>query len=483
VSFAQKAFQASVWLAAFQFVTQLWSWSVTILIARLLLPEDYGLVAMATLLTSYVEIVSELGIGSAIVQRSSVTNEDLNGVFWLGIGTGIGFAGLGVLLAFVTAWVFDDQRIVPLTQFASLQFVLGGLLVVPHSLLMREVRFKEIGIIHLCAVGLGSVTSLGLAWWGWGVWALLGGYLMQRVVLVVLSYYVSGWRPGGKCNWANVRPFLDFGLKVTGSGTAYYVFQRADQFVVGRLFTAQVLGYYSMALQLASLPPEKVVVLIRKIAYPVFAHYQDDPLKCRLMFLHATQYMMLMVAPLLVGGAIFGEELILVSLGNQWEPVIPLFRVLCVAQLFMALATLTGMVQTALGVPQRVLAFNSILAVLMPLSVLIAAQAGFEFVVVPWVTIFPIVCMVWIRSVLNTLGIDPLSYLKQFVAPLLACLVMIVGVLSSQAVFGAVFPSFRELPLRVAQEIALGGLLYIGYLILFDRSIVKRLWALHRGDS
>jgi len=481
VSFARKAFQASVWFAVFQFVTQVLSWSVTILIARLLLPEDYGLVAMATLLTSYVEIVSELGIGSAIVQRSSVTNENLNGVFWLGIGTGIGFAGLGVLLAFVTAWVFDDLRVVPLTQFASLQFILGGLLVVPHSLLMREVRFKEIGTIHLCAVSMGSLTSLGLAWWGWGVWALLVGYLTQRVITVILSYYFSGWWPGRKCNWASVQPFLHFGLKVTGSGTAYYAFQKADQFVVGRLFTAQVLGYYSMALQLASLPTEKVVVLIRKIAYPVFAHYQDDPLKCRSMFLQATQYMMLMVAPLLVGGAIFGEELILVALGKQWEPVIPLFRVLCVAQVFMALATLTGMVQTALGMPQRVLAFNSILAVLMPLSVLIAAQAGFEFVVVPWITIFPIVCMVWIRSVLNTLGISPLSYLKQFVAPLLACLVMVVGVLSSQALLGAVLPSFSGLPLRVAQEIALGGLLYVGYLMVFDRAIMKRFLALHRG--
>lgn len=481
MSFARKAFRGSLWFAAFQFSTQLLSWLVTILIARILLPEDYGLVAMATLLTGYVEIVSEMGIGSAIIQRPTVTDTELNGVFLLGIGTGVVFFGFGFILAYLTAGLFHEPKIIPLTQLVSVQFILGGLLVVPHSLLMRQVRFKEIGLIHLWAVSLGSVTTLGFAWHGYGVWSLVIGYMTQRVMMVILSYYYSGWRPGREFHWPAVRPYLHFGLKVTGSGSAYYLFQKADQFIVGRLFAAQLLGYYSMALQLASLPTEKLVALIRKTAYPVFAHYQDDPGKCQSIFLQSTQYMTLLVAPLLVGGAVFGKELILALLGQKWAPVIPLFRVLCLAQLFMALAALTSMVQAALGHPQRVLLFNCSLAALIPLSIFVAAQVGFEFVVIPWITLFPVACVIWIRATLKTLGIELRAYLKQFVIPLQACGVMLIGVLGVQALLPSTFQISNNFPLLVAQEVMLGGLLYVGFLIVFDRPILIRLWELRRS--
>src|SRR2546425_5412650 len=251
--------RAALSFGGYRFLTQAISWAATVAVARILQPEDYGLMALASLFTGYVEVFSELGLGAAIVQRHEVTRQDLSSHFWFSLLVGVILTVLTIPVAYATAWAVHDPRVVPITEMIAVLFVVGGLTVVPFNLLLRELRFAAIGASQLVSATVASLSMLWFASHGFGVWTLVLGTVLVRLATLAMVFALSGWRPTFHFSISEVRLSLRFGVHVAGSRSMFYIFQKADKFIVGKVLGAGALGYYSFALDLASAPNDRIV--------------------------------------------------------------------------------------------------------------------------------------------------------------------------------------------------------------------------------
>jgi len=470
-SFAKHTARSGVWFVGFRLAIQALSWCITVLIARVLLPDDYGLMGMASILTGYVSLFSEIGLGSAIVQRKNITDEETSTVFWLCIVIGCMFAVVAFLLSYPTAWIFNETRVIPITQLISCLFVIGSLAIVPGSILTKNGRFKQIGFIEFCATAVSSISMYLMATSGFGVWTLIYGTIIQKAVSVVLIFYISGWKPRLICNLHLAVPLLKFGVNVSAARSLSYISQKADVFIVGKLFTAQSLGYYSFAMQLASIPTDKFVSIIQQVGYPVFAHYQDDTDKVSDFFLRATKYISILVLPLFTCGIILSKELILLVLGIKWLPIVDMFRAFCFANLVICIASLNSMVHLAQNRPRWVLLFTGFNTILMTVGIFLAARRGFDAVVIPWVTISPLLAVIWTMLTVRRLGISIRIYFRGFIKPIAGTLLCVAGIYCVRLLSSYNIISENVGILMLSRDLFVGISIYILFIMIFENNV------------
>jgi O-antigen/teichoic acid export membrane protein len=481
VSVLRKAARSGIWFAAFKFITQMISWMGTIVVARILSPEDYGLMSLASILTGYVQIFSELGLGSAIVQREEITQQEYSSNFWFSLLIGLGFASIAFGLSFPTGWIFNEPRLIPITQLISVLFIIGALMIVPFNILMRELKFKAIGMIQLLSVVVSIGSMLWMAYEGFGVWTLIGGTLILRVMTVILVFFVTKWRPNFHFKWSEVRPFLKFGIDVAGGRSLFYIFQKSDIFIIGKLLGTQSLGYYSFAMQLASLPTDKIVSTVNQVLFPVFSRLQHDLSKIQEMYLRTTKYMSIFVSPLFFGGAIWGDEIIHVVLGEKWVPVIFLFKCLCLSQLFVSMIAINGFVHTSMGRPRWSLYFYLASIILMPAPFYFSAQYGLNALSFPWLTVYPLLCISYIWITLKKLKISLSRYMKNFIIQTSVVLFIITSSKVIVLFLNKIFFKGVDYKVIFPLEVVIGLIFYLTYLLYFERKTLLEIWNIRKA--
>ncbi len=451
------------------------------MIARMLNPEDYGLMEMALVLIGYVELFSELGLGAAIIQREEISQEELSSIFWLSFMVSNALGVLSFALAYPTAWIFGDSRIISVTQAMSVLFAVGGVMIVPFNLLMRECRFKEVGIIECAAVILSGFSMIFMAKAGWGVWTLAIGTIVARCVIVVLVSSVAKWRPRFYFRFDDVRPLLGFGLNVAGTRSLHYVFRKVDRIIVGRILGVESLGYYTLALTFASAPTDKFISVLTQVSFPIFSRLQGDLSKFGDIYVKLTKYIAILVTPIFLGGFFFSQEIIAVCLGEKWIPVTFLFSMLCLSQFIYSLCSLSAVVNNAQARPQWCLYMTCILAFFMPISIYVAAHYGLDGLAVPWISVYPVIYIVFTALTVQKISLSASRYLKSLFPSLVASSVMIAGIWVVQKILihsGFDGGNGRNI---LFQEVFTGAVLYLGYLLLVERETLLGVWNLRQG--
>ncbi len=477
----RAAARSGFFFGGFRLFTQALSWGITIVIARMLNPEDYGLMEMALVLIAYVELFSELGLGAAIIQRKEISQKELSSIFWLSFIVSNALGVVSFALAYPTAWIFGESRIISVTQAMSVLFAVGGLMIVPFNLLMREFKFKEVGIIECVAVILSGGSMLFMAKAGWGIWTLAAGTILARCVTVALVCSVAKWRPNFYFRFADVRPLLSFGLKVAGSRSLHYIFRKLDRIIVGKMLGVESLGYYTLALTFAEAPTSKFISFITQISFPIFSRLQGDLLKFGDIYVKLTKYIAILMTPIFLGGFFFSREIIAVCLGEKWIPITSLFSMFCLSQFIYSLCSLSVVVNNAQARPQWCLYMTSILAFFMPISIYVAAHYGLDGLAVPWITVYPVIYIVFTALTIQKISLSGSRYLKGLVSPLVASSVMIAGIWVVQKIWilsGFDGGNGRKI---LFQEIFTGAVLYLGYLVLVERETLLGVWNLRQG--
>lgn len=437
----QKAARGASWLAIFQFSAQIVSWAATIIVARILVPGDYGLMEMATILTGYAFIFNELGLGHAIIQSPTVTREQLSSVFWFSMLLSLFFALFALVVAYPTALIFNEPRAIPLAQTTSILFIFSGLQIVPQSMLRKEMKFRTVGYIDMISVLVSCMSMIAIAKLGGGVWTLIGGHVIRSFTRLVLLYWVTRWRPLFSFHFHKAKQFIQFGVLVALGRSLFYTYEKSDRFFAGRAWPTQSLGLYSFALQLAVIPTDKIVPIINQVSYSAFAALQHEKERFNQLYLNIAKITATLVFPIFIGGFLIGEDLIRVLLTEQWYLMIPLFRYLCLAQIFVAMSAVNGFVHTAQGRPGNNLVLNVILVIFMPVSFYFAAQHGMRAMLIPWLTTYIVINIGWFIYTLWKIGIPVISYLRSLKIPLVTTGVMAVAVvLSDRAVSMAISP-------------------------------------------
>lgn len=481
MSVRKKAFKGASWLALFKFFKQMFSWTITILVARILVPGDYGLMEMATVITGYAAMFSELGLGAAIIQKPHLSQNELSSIFWFAFGTSI-LLGLSCFgLAYPTALIFNEPKVIPIAQLASVNFILNGLQIVPLNLLKKEIEFKKLGMIELISTIVSCSSMYFMAIMGTGVWTLIGGRIIYCLTALIIVYYIVRWFPKLHFDFNEAKSLIRFGLVVAFGRSFFYIYEKSDRFFAGRVWSATQLGYYSFALQLSQIPTEKIVSLINQVSFSAFSKLQHDTKEFIRFYLDINKMTLSLVLPVFVGGYLVGGDLIRLLLDDKWLPIITVFKYLCLVQIVTSLTAVNNFVHTALGRPQWSLGFNVICAILMSVSFFLAVPYGLSAILIPWFTVYFIICTFWIIISLKKIGISKVQYLKNISLPVISTLVMVAAVLLLKS-YSCIFPQFinESLLIMLCFKIFAGAGFYFLFLWFFDRSLFENIKKLRR---
>lgn len=467
-----SAFRAASWFALFRAIAQSLSWVATVLIARLLVPSDYGLMAMSTVIIGFAVIFRELGLGVAIIQRPSTTDEELSSIFWFSATFGVLLALLCFPIASLTGYIMKEPKVVPITQSVSGIFVLGGLQIVPLSLIKKNLNFKAIGVMEMIAMFSSSIVMIVCAALGAGVWTFVLGHYTRTVINLVYTYSLTRWRPIAHFGYPNLKPFLKFGVITALSMSVSYLWQKSDRFFAGRAWASQALGYYTFALELSQIPTEKIVSLLNQVSFPTFSKLQSDSEGFSHFYLQIIKTTAFIVFPLFVGGFILGEPLVILLLGDKWRPMVSIFCFLCLSQIPVALNAVNNSAHLAQNRPTWGLFFHLLCLCVIPVAFYFSANYGIEAMVLPWLAIYTLVCLFWIFITIRKIRIEISAYLKSLWHPFWGTIFMATIVLLGQYLLTSLGDSTIAILLSC---LTIGLVSYVGYFMIFDRSLLSAL--------
>jgi O-antigen/teichoic acid export membrane protein len=305
----------------------------TVVLARLLTPADFGLVAMVATITGLGQAFADFGLSEATIQRKHVTHNQVSALFWINLAIGLGLMLITVILAPLLAKFYREPRLVNITLLLSLTFLIGGLRVQPDAILKRQMRFSSLAIRDVAACALAVPIAITMAWRGAGYWALVVLPLTLNFTAMAISWLMVNWRPGPYRRDSEVGSMISFGGNVAASYFIISVSRSADNVLIGRYTGAGPLGLYSRAYNLLMIPVRQLSSPIGGVAVPAFSRTQDDPERFARYYLRAVSLLMWVSAPIFGFLFVAAQPVIVLLLGHQWKESAPVFQILTLAAL------------------------------------------------------------------------------------------------------------------------------------------------------
>lgn len=325
----------------------------TMVLARLLTPDAYGLVGMVFIFVVLAMLLKDLGLNSATVQRRTITHEQVNTLFWINLAFGVAIATLFWASAPAIAAFYGRPELTGIVIGLSFAVIFGSLASQPQALLSRRMDFTATAAIDVAAMVCGAVTAVAAALLGAGYWSLVVLHVTQHLARAVLVWRRCGWRPSRPARCADMRSLLSFGGYLSVTQLFSTMTQHIDNLLIGRYVGATQLGYYAKAYELLLLPLRQIQDPLARVALPTLSRLQDDPERYRRYYTAALSAVVLVSLPLLVLLMVSAEEVVLVLLGSQWMGTVPLFRILALAGIAQVVTHTIGWLFVSLGRVRR----------------------------------------------------------------------------------------------------------------------------------
>ena len=345
----RRAARGAVSTVATQWSRFLLQTASTVVLARLLTPSDYGLVGMVTALIGVGDALWNLGLQTATVQRKEITHRQVTFFFWLQLLLGTVLTLLTCAAAPLIVGFYHRPSLYPIVYAYSVCFVLGGALAQHRAVLSRQMRFALNSVIDVIGLVVGSVAAVIVAIVGGAYWAIVVQTLVMLGVQAAMYWYCSGWRPS-RPRWEHgMWPLVSFGVNLSLTNMLAYVGQNADNVLIGKVYGAVPLGIYSRAYNLLLLPARQVQAPVGRVAVPVLSFLQDQPERYRRYYHAAASGLCYIAMPLMTTLAALAPEVVDILLGPRWKAVAPIFRILAIAGVFLALRNPNGWIFTSTG--------------------------------------------------------------------------------------------------------------------------------------
>lgn len=338
----------------------------TVVLARLLLPKDFGLVAMVTAITGLGQAFADLGLSEATIQDAQIGHEQVSTLFWVNVGLGCMLMLLTMTLAPVLAWFYHEPRLLHITLLVSITFLIGGLRVQHDALLRRQMRYTSLAIRDILAYAIAVPVAIILAMRGAGYWAIVALPLTLNFLGMLLSWMLVRWTPGLPRRGVGVKRLITFGGNVASSYVVMNLTGNADNVLIGWFCGATPLGLYSRACNLLMLPVRQLAVPGGSIAVSGFSRIQDEPELLARYYLRAANIMIWMIAPVFGYLVVVAEPVITLVLGPQWREAAPVFQLLAIFALGQLIKELTVWFMVSRGQSRRLL---SIILITSPIII------------------------------------------------------------------------------------------------------------------
>lgn len=307
--------------------------AATVVLARLLTPDAYGLVAMVTVFTGFIGLFKTLGLGTATIQAPELKTSQLNSLFWLNVAFGALAMAVTMGIAPVLAWFYGEPEVKALAMALSVTFLLGGCAVQHGALLRRDFRFGAAAAIEIASTMVGALTTVVLAFAEAGPWALVGGSIALEASGLVLVWMAVGWRPTRPSFGGEIREIVGLGRDLTQTNVLMYWARNLDNFLIGRFWGTVALGLYNRAYQLLLLPLQQVTTPLSTVAIAALSRLQTEPVRYRHAYIRLLEKIAIICIPMTAFLFAEAHRVIDLALGSRWLDVVPIFRPLAIAGL------------------------------------------------------------------------------------------------------------------------------------------------------
>jgi O-antigen/teichoic acid export membrane protein len=350
--------------------------ATTMLLARLLSAEDFGLQGMAAVLISFLGLFSDGGLGAATVQRSEVTEEQISTLFWINAGVGGALAVISAALAPLLVAFYGEPRLYWIAVFLGVAFIFSGLAAQHRALIMRNMRFATLTKIDVLSLALSSGAGVAAALLGWHYWALVVMWVVNSMVGTIGVWLAVPWIPGPPRRGCGVLSLVHFGWMSSCSNLLVFLAWNADNILVGRFWGADALGLYGRAYQLATLPIHQLNGAVSSVAFSALARMQNDPHRLARSFLRGFSIVVSLTVPVTICCALFAEEIVVVLLGAKWIEAAPIFRLLAPTALVFALVNPMSWLVTSMGRMGRALSLTAATTPVVILGIVLGLGHG-----------------------------------------------------------------------------------------------------------
>ena len=318
-SLKQKTIKGAIWSSIERFSVQGINFIVMIIMARILTPEDYGIVGMITVFIAVSQTLVDSGFSQALIRKQDRTQIDNSTVFWFNLAVSV---LLYILLFFCAPYISDFYEVpllTPITRIISLSIIINAFALVQRSMYTVNVDFKTQTKASLSGVIVGGGLGIGLAYGGFGVWSIVWCQLATFSVQTIGLWILAKWSPGFIFSWVSFKDLFGFGSKLALSAIIETLYQNSYLFVIGKVFKADDLGYYTRANQFASFPSSNITIILQRVTYPVLCSIQNDIEKITDVYIKFLRLSAFIIFPLMIGLAALAQPIVLVFLGEKWD--------------------------------------------------------------------------------------------------------------------------------------------------------------------
>lgn len=452
------------WTGGMKWAVQGLTWAATLVVARILTPEDYGLVAMSAVYLGIVMLLSEFGIGASVIVLRSLSEEQTAQLNGLSVLTGLAGFLISCLAARPLGAFFDAPELPLVVIVMSTTFLITGFRTVPAALMSRGLRFRELAIIDGITGAVMALSMVLMAVAGLRYWTLVGGAVLSSAFYTGLTVLRAPHR------FARPRPSaigraISFSSDVVVSRLCWYLYSSADFLVAGRFLGKAALGAYSMGWTLAAVPVEKVTSLVMQVTPAFFSAVQTDMPAMRRYLVILTEGISLLVFPAAIGLGLVADDFILAVLGEKWRAGILPLRLLALYAAVRAVTPLFPPVLTALGRTRTVLWANLAGLILLPTAFVIGSRWGTAGIAAGWMIAHPIIIVLMARPALRAIDLPPRRYLAALWPAASSSAIMAAAVLAVQTAIPADAAPFTLL----SAQAATGALTFALVLAAFHR--------------
>jgi len=345
-------------------------------LARLLDPKDFGLVAMVTAITGVFSLFKDAGLSMATVQRATITNEQMSTLFWINMLVGAVLACLLIAIAPGIAAFYHEPRLFWVTVVFAAAFLFTGATAQHSALLQRQMRFGTISVIDIITLLAGITVAIAMAAASLGYWALVGQAITIPVVGAICTWVGVRWIPGMPRRKVGIRSMVRFGGTVTLNSLVVYIAYNLEKVLLGWYWGANALGIYGRAYQLINIPTENLNSSVSGIAFSALSRIQNDPNRQKRYFLKGYSLLLAFTLPITIACGVFADDMILVFLGPKWKDAVPIFRLLAPTIVVFGLINPFGWLLFSIGLVGRSLKIAYVIAPLVVAAYLIGLPHG-----------------------------------------------------------------------------------------------------------
>ena len=334
MSLKKQTISGVIWSFGQKFSVQLINFGVQIILARLLLPEAFGVIAIIQIFISIGNTLMDGGMTSSLIRTKNLDQRDYSTVFFMNLILSVFIYCILFFCAPLISSFFNNPILISIIRVYTLSFIIQALVGVQTTRLTKEMNFKIQLYMQIPSTILGGVIGVILAYKGYGVWSIVWMNLTATSLFMLQHWFKTDWRPSLIIDKEKLKYHFNFGYKLTLSALLTNLYTNSYTIIIGKFFSTTQLGYYNQANNLRMFPVRNITAALQKVTYPVFSSLQDDNVKLKNVFARITEVLFFIICPIMFSLVVVAEPLFRFVLTEKWMPAVPFFQILCVSAIF-----------------------------------------------------------------------------------------------------------------------------------------------------